>query len=258
MKINTRGTRSKSQDSRNKIKSRSLNFTSLFFLCKKKSLHLNLDSWFLLKSKTSWYLILASCIFLISCSSDDKDTIAPKPRAYYRISFPEKKYLNYDSVCPFTFEMPVYCRMDNDKNYGAEPCWLNMNFPRFQGTLHLSYKVVNGNIKEYLQDTYTLASKHQIKASGIEEQLISRDSNKVYGLIYEIKGNAASAIQFFLTDSTHHFLRGALYFNAVPNTDSIAPVLAFIKKDIYQMISTFRWKNDAKGSGSFLKTVHKK
>ena len=213
---------------------------------------------------SSWFMNLISCLFLIcctsllSCSSDDKDTIAPKPRAYYRLSFPEKKYVKYDSVCPFSFEMPVYCRMNNDKNYGAEPCWLNLNFPAFQGTLHLSYKAVNGNVKDYLQDTYTLASKHQVKASGIEEHLIAKDSNKVYGLIYEIKGNAASSIQFFLTDSTHHFLRGALYFNAVPNTDSIAPVLDFVWKDIYQMIATFKWKNDSNYSSSLPKAVHKK
>lgn len=223
---------------------------------------------FFLSAKKSWFLILTSNIFqgflifliscfsLVSCNSDENDTIAPKPRSYFRLSFPEKKYITYDSVCPFTFEMPVYSHMDRDKNFGAEPCWLNLNFPTFNGTLHLSYKAVNGNIKEYLEDTYTLASKHQIKASGIEEQLISRDSNKVYGLIYEIKGNAASSIQFFLTDSTRHFIRGALYFNAVPNTDSIAPVLEYIKKDIYQMIATFKWKNEE--SGNFPKAVHKK
>ncbi|MES2395946.1 MAG: gliding motility lipoprotein GldD [Bacteroidota bacterium] len=210
-------------------------------------------SWFLVL--VSWFLIL-TCFSFVSCSSDEDDTIAPKPRSYFRLSFPEKKYITYDSVCPFTFEMPVYSHIDRDKNFGAEPCWLNLNFPTFNGTLHLSYKAVNGNIKEYLEDTYTLASKHQIKASGIEEQLISRDSNKVYGLIYEIKGNAASSIQFFLTDSTRHFIRGALYFNAVPNTDSIAPVLEYIKKDIYQMIATFKWKNEE--SGHFPKAVHKK
>lgn len=219
-----------------------------FFLSAKKTWLLVLGSWFL----------LIFCVSIVSCSNDDEDSIAPKPRSYFRLSFPEKKYIKYDSICPFTFDIPVYSKMDNDKNYGAEPCWLNLNFPTFNGTLHLSYKAVNGNIKGYLEDTYTLASKHQIKASGIEEHLISKDSNKVYGLIYEIKGNAASSIQFFLTDSTHHFLRGALYFNAVPNTDSIAPVLEFIRQDIYQMISSFKWKNDFKESGSLPKTVHKK
>ena len=187
-------------------------------------------------------------IFSPSCNRDEESTFAPKPSSYFRITFPEKKYIKYDSVCPFTVEIPNYSRMEKDNHYKAEPCWLNLNFPSFNGTLHLSYKPVNGNIKEYLEDTYTLASKHQIKASGIEEHLISKDKDKVYGLIYEIKGNAASPIQFFLTDSLHHFLRGAMYFNAIPNNDSIAPVLEFIKKDIYQFISTFEWKNEREAS----------
>ena len=196
----------------------------------------------ILKLKQSCFLILISCFFIVSCAGDD-DTIAPKPRAYFRLNFPEKKYVKYDSACPFTFERPVYSQMDKDQNPGAEPCWLNLNFPTFNGTLHLSYKAVNGNIQQYLEDTYLLASKHQIKASGIEEKLIVRDSSHIYGLIYEIEGNAASALQFYLTDSTKHFIRGALYFNEVPNIDSIAPVIEFLKKDVYHMINTFDWKD---------------
>ena len=193
----------------------------------------------------SCLLLLASCLSLSSCGPDDDDeTIAPKPRAYFRLSLPEKKYVKYDSTCPFTFEMPVYAKMGKDDNSGAEPCWLNLNFPSLNGTLHLSYKEVNGNINAYLEDTYTLASKHTVKASGIEEQVIIRDSSKVYGLIYNIGGNAASSVQFFLTDSTNHFLRGALYFNSVPNTDSIKPVVDFVRKDILHMIGTFEWKNN--------------
>jgi gliding motility-associated lipoprotein GldD len=187
-------------------------------------------------------LILVSCAFCTSCGTDD-DEIAPKPRAYFRLSFPEKKYVTYDADCPFTFQMPTYSKMDIDRNAGAEPCWLNLNFPGMNGTLHLSYKVVNGNLQNYLEDSYVLASKHQIKASSIEEKLVARDSSKVYGLIYEIGGNAASSIQFFLTDSTKNFIRGALYFNVAPNSDSIAPVLEFVRKDIYHMIETFEWKN---------------
>lgn len=182
-------------------------------------------------------------ISLTSCSSEDDAAIAPKPRGYFRLHFPEKNYVTYDSICPFKFERPTYSSMGKDENAGAQPCWLNLNFPTFNGTLHLSYKPVHNNVQQFLKDTYTLASKHQIKASGIEEKLVIRDSSKVYGLIYEIEGNAASALQFYLTDSTKHFIRGALYFNEVPNVDSIAPVLEFIKEDIYHMITTFEWKN---------------
>lgn len=206
-------------------------------------------------------VVLSVCLIcsisLVGCGEDD-DTIAPKPRAYFRIDFPEKKYVLYDSTCPFTFEMPVYSKMETDKNERAEPCWLNLNFPKFQGTLHLSYKPVNNNVASYLEDTYTLAAKHQIKASGITEQLIVKDSARVYGLIYQIKGNAASSVQFFLTDSVHHFIRGALYFNVAPNIDSIAPVIEFIEKDIQQMISTFKWKDNKTSSGGLSQAVHKK
>lgn len=186
---------------------------------------------------------IAATIGLISCGSNDDETFAPKPKGYFRMYFPEKKYVTYDSVCPFTFERPVYSIMDRDRNPGADPCWLNVVFPKFNGVLHLSYKEVNKNLDQYIEDTYTLSSKHQIKASGIEEKLVQMDSNHVYGLIYEVDGNAASALQFYLTDSSKHFIRGALYFNEIPNIDSIAPVLSFIKKDIYHMINTFEWKN---------------
>lgn len=201
-----------------------------------------LDFGFWISAKVVFYCLLPIVCCLLSCGGDDDETIAPKPRAYFRLSLPEKKYVAYHESCPFSFERPAYSSMSIDKNYGAEPCWLNLDFPTLRGTLHLSYKPVNNNIQIYLEDTYTLASKHQIKASGIEEKLVSVDSSKVYGLIYEIGGNAASSIQFFLTDSTKHFIRGAMYFNAPPNTDSIAPVLDFVRRDIYHLIETFEWK----------------
>ncbi len=210
----------------------------------KKNKTLSISYQLLRKVITASFLILLSCVLFVSCGGDDDDTIAPKPRAYFRLTFPEKKYVKYDSIFPFTFEIPVYSKMEKGKSFNAETSWLNLNFPTFNGTLNLTYKELNGDLKENLEETYQYASKHQIKASGISQQAIAKDSSKVYGLIYEIEGNAASSFQFFLTDSTKHFLRGALYFNAVPNTDSIAPVLKFIQKDIYHMIETFEWKKE--------------
>lgn len=193
--------------------------------------------------KLKYSIIISIAVLLFAgCISEDDDIIAPKPRAYYRIEFPKKEYKVYDSVCPFKFEMPVYSYIENDKNIKAEPCWLNMQFAPFNSTLHLSYKPVTGNLDKYLEDTYTLAAKHQVKASGIEERLFKNDSLKVYGLVYQIDGNAASAVQFYITDSAKHFLRGALYFNCVPNIDSLSPVIGFIKQDIFHLIETFEWK----------------
>jgi gliding motility-associated lipoprotein GldD len=206
----------------------------------------------------SCIFILASCILFPSCGSDDDDTIVPKPHAYFRLSFPVKNYVKYDSIYPFTFDIPAYSKMEIRKSPDAKTGWLNLNFPSLNGTINITYKEVNGDIDENLKETYNYVNKHQVKASGIEEKLVSKDSDKVYGLIYEIGGNAASSIQFFLTDSTKNFVRGALYFNSVPNTDSIAPVVDFVRQDIYHLIETFKWKVSATASGSLPKAVNKK
>jgi gliding motility-associated lipoprotein GldD len=196
-----------------------------------------------LRSIIFMMVLLGFCILtLVSCGNDDDNTIAPKPRAYFRLTFPEKKYVEYDSTCPFKFQIPAYAKMVKNTYKDAEPCWYDLTMPSLNAIIHITYKDINGNLNDYLENTYTYVSKHQIKSSGIQEEVISKDDKKVYGLIYNISGNAASSIQFFLTDSTKHFLRGALYFNAVPNTDSIKPSVDFIKKDIYKMIETFEWK----------------
>jgi gliding motility-associated lipoprotein GldD len=210
-----------------------------------------------LKGVLSFVLILTSSAFLSSCGTDD-DTIVPKPHAYFRLNFPEKKYVKYDSIFPFTFDIPLYSNMEIRKSPDAKTSWLNLNFPTLNGTINMTYKSLDGDLDNNLQETYDYVNKHQVKASSIEDKLVSRDSVKVYGLIYEIGGNAASSIQFFLTDSTKNFIRGALYFNAVPNTDSISPVIDYIRKDIYRMINTFEWKKQTESSGSLPHAVNKK
>ena len=196
------------------------------------------------KNKFLIILIISLSPFIfVNCGDDDDETYIPKPKGFYRIDFPEKKYRLYDSVCPYKFEIPVYSFIDQDQHLGAEPCWLNVNYPKFNAQLHLSYKEVNNNLKTYLDDSRDFAIKHQIKATGLDETVIIRDSSRVYGLVYDISGNTASNVQFYLTDSTKHFLRGALYFNSIPNVDSLKIVVDFLRKDIIQMIKTFEWKD---------------
>jgi gliding motility-associated lipoprotein GldD len=125
---------------------------------------------------------------------------------------------------------------------GADPCWINVNFPKYNAQLHLSYKEITNNLDTILNESRELAIKHQVKATGLDETVIIRDSAKVYGLVYDISGNTASNVQFYLTDSTKHYMRGALYFNAVPNIDSMKIVVDFLRKDIIHMIQTFKWK----------------
>jgi gliding motility-associated lipoprotein GldD len=169
-------------------------------------------------------------------------TYTPKPRGYMRIEFPQKEYVRFDSICPFNFEHPVYGKVVPDMDYNSEPCWLNIEFPAFDGKLHISYKKIEGNLYEYVEDSRTLAYKHTIKADAINETSYSDMSEHVYGILYDIKGDAASGLQFYLTDSSRHFLRGALYFNVQPDKDSLAPVIAYFREDIIHLIETFEWK----------------
>jgi gliding motility-associated lipoprotein GldD len=161
---------------------------------------------------------------------------------YFRIDFPPKKYQTYKGECPFSFDYPLYARVIKSDMANAEPCWLNVEFPQFNAKVHLSYKYVSGNINEIIEECHTLAYKHAIKADAIDEKLYIDSANKVFGMLYEIKGNAASSIQFYVSDSTKNFLRGALYFNVRPNKDSLAPVIDFIEQDITQLMETLRWK----------------
>ena len=178
---------------------------------------------------------------LASCGSD----YYPKPQGYMRIALPEKQYVKFDTTYPFTFEYPAYSRFIPDTDVNAEPYWFNIDFPQFKGQLNVSYKTVNNNVIKYLEDTRTLVMKHIPKATAIESKQFVDKKNHIYGLTYTISGTeAASPFQFYLTDSTKNFVRGALYFNTIPNNDSLAPVIDFLKQDIVHLIETFRWKNE--------------
>ncbi len=187
-------------------------------------------------------LFLFTICFLFTACKEEDDVYSPKPRGYPRIIFPEKAYRNFDTACAYRFELPVYTQINKDRHKNAEPCWFNIEFPQYKATIHLSYKTVNKNINDYIEDSHNFANRHQIKATGLEETVIARDSAKVYGLLFDIAGNTASSLQFYLTDSTQHFLRGALYFDAVPNIDSLKIVIDFIRQDVLHMINTTSWK----------------
>jgi gliding motility-associated lipoprotein GldD len=189
--------------------------------------------------KATLLILLAG--LLCACSGPD---YSPKPRGYFRIQLPKKEYQAYADGCPFTFLYPKYAKIEPDKKAGAKPCWLNVQFPEFNGTLHLSYEHIASKamFDELTEDSHKLAFKHTVKASAIDEGAIAIPQHNIYGIYYTIDGNAASSAQFYLTDSTKNYMRGALYFNTEPRLDSIQPVLTFVKKDLDVMIKSFRWK----------------
>ncbi len=188
--------------------------------------------------KSKHFLTILIMIMVLSCH----ENYAPKPRGYLYLQMPEKSYTRFDSTCPFSFEYPEYGRVLPDEGTNTEPCWLNLVFPEYQGTLHLSYKPVREDLNKFTEDSHTLAYKHAVRADAIRETSYADPEADVYGILYDIQGNAASAVQFYLTDSSRHFLRGALYFKTQPRVDSLQPVIDFFREDIIHMIETLEWK----------------
>lgn len=184
-------------------------------------------------------VLLISLIF-VACNP----TGSPKPRGYFRIDLPEKNYVASDSSLPYLFEYPSYTTIGPDPQAPHEKYWININYPQFKATLHLSYKNISGDLFTYLEDAYMLVSKHIPKADAITDSVIYDTDRHVFGLTYRIEGSgSASPYQFFVTDSTDHFLRGALYFNTTPNNDSLEPVIRFIIGDVQHLINTVRWND---------------
>ncbi|HEY4195449.1 MAG TPA: gliding motility lipoprotein GldD [Mucilaginibacter sp.] len=194
-------------------------------------------------------------VLLLFAACNGNHDYSPKPRGYFRIDFPKKAYQQFDGPYPFTFIYPKYAVMEKDSAASLQKnnkklinmkYLLNMQFPQFNGTLHLSYESITSKkvFDELTEDARTFAFKHSVKATSIDQGIIHNSDRKIYGIYYTIDGNAASSIQFYVTDSVKNYMRGALYFNTVPRLDSIQPVLKFVKKDIDTMIKTFRWKSN--------------
>jgi len=192
-----------------------------------------------MKLSTLFAVILFSLIGFINFNCSENYN--PKPIGYPRADFPEKLYMPSGSRLPYLFDIPQYPHIQADKSPNAEPYWINVQYPALNATLHVSYKKINNNLPEYTEDSRKMVYKHTGKADNIiPKEWINTEEN-VYGILYEIKGDAASTLQFHLTDSMQHFVRASFYFNTVPNKDSLAPAQAFIREDIDRMIESFHW-----------------
>ena len=174
-------------------------------------------------------------LMFVSCNQD----YTPKPRGFFKLDLPQKKYYVIDSTCPFSFETANYSTMISIK----KDCLFDIDFPKLNGKLHITYLPLNNNLYEHIEQSRALAYKHNVMADGISETLYYNDSLKVYGILYDYVGMTATATQFFLTDSINHFFRGALYFNT-EISDSILPINNFLKLDVKHLIETFQWKDN--------------
>ena len=184
-------------------------------------------------------LLTALVLGICSCSRPSQ----PRPFGYYRIDIPDYGYRATSLPgYPFGFEYADMAELDTAVS-NAEPFWLDIVYPTLNARIHCSYKrIERNNLRLLTDESIRFVFDHAIKADAIPEQGYTNTEEHVYGVYYDLEGNTASPAQFFLTDSTHHFFRAALYYNNIPNADSLAPVNAIIRRDIHHMIESFRWK----------------
>jgi len=192
------------------------------------------------RSKT---VLLLTLLFAIATGwfSGCSENYVPKPRGYFRIDLPPHQYQMLDTIFPYKFPYSQYAEFTI---FNKDSDWVNISYPKFKAVLHFSYKAINKktNLRKLIDDSQAFVYKHTIKASAIDEQLFTDSIHSVYGLLFDIKGNAASNEQFYVTDSTRHFLRASLYFDVEPNYDSLAPVIAYIRQDLTVLIDSLEWK----------------
>lgn len=177
---------------------------------------------------------------IICCTSCEEELFIPKPKSYFKIELPPKSYEKETLEVPIEFEKSTFSFIEKVNEGGDK---FNLVYPLNKARIHFSYfDLKDKELQLFIEDAYNYAYQHNIKATAINSKSYAHDSTNVYGLVYDLKGNVASPVQFYVTDSTHHFLRGALYFEHTPNSDSIAPVLDYIKSDIDHLYQSLHWK----------------
>lgn len=182
-------------------------------------------------------------ILFMACSSDSQ-RVSPKPRAYPKINYPERSYHSWQNpACPVNLQIPDYAEIDIKENQDDNNCWFDIVFSPFNARLHCSYSSIKQpqDFEKYKSDAFKLVDKHNIKANYIERYPIHKH-NHTSGFLFKIDGPVASNYQFYLSDSTTHFLRGAFYFNTQVQIDSLQPVIDFLYPDIEYIIGSTEWK----------------
>jgi len=195
------------------------------------------------------YLCLVVVLVSICISCKNEEVYIPKPRTYPRVAFPDRNDSEFSQKdCPFTMSYPDYFKVQKERLQNEEgstnKCWFDLFSPELNSYLYFSYIPIDdgGHFDRLVEDAFELADKHNVKADYRDEIKIDNSSKNVQGLIFEIQGPVATPLQFYLTDSTNHFLRGSLYFGAKVNRDSIAPIYDFVKDDLELMIKSFQWQ----------------
>ena len=191
------------------------------------------------------FILFIAIIMISACNGDRVPT--PKPRMFPKVEYPKQSYEDFTlEACNFTFKSPAYSEVKTGIKFfneeSAHPCWFDLQLDVFKGSIHFSYIPIAGEntLDKLVSDAFRIVEQHNTKAEYREEILIE-NGNGVNGLQFNLEGPVASPINFFMTDTTNHFVRASLYFNASVDPDSIAPILDFVSKDVQKIIQTFEW-----------------
>lgn len=174
-----------------------------------------------------------------------RENYTPKPHGYLRISLPENhSYTPSPEGLPFTLDYSLYANWDDLKvseKSRKQSQWFNISYPKYKAKVHLSYIPIANNLDSLLEESHKFVFEHTVRANAINESTFIKEDQKLYCTLFNLEGNSASNMEFWATDSTHHFLRGALYFEITPNVDSLSPIIDYIKTDIIYMINSLEW-----------------
>jgi len=187
----------------------------------------------MLKKIISFSILFLVFVSIFGC----KKEVLPKPYGQLRLDYPEAEYAHFENKCPFTFEINSEAIIKEKTD-----CNFTIDYPKMKATIYVSYKPVSNNINALLRDAQKLTYEHVIKADDILEQPFINKENKVYGMFYQVDGNAATNAQFYVTDSVRHFIDCSVYFYAKPNFDSVMPAASYVKDDMQRIMETLRWK----------------
>ncbi len=188
--------------------------------------------------------LLISVFFVVSCGSSDEKGYLPRPKGYNKINLPKANYRPLKGDYPYTFDISTYAKVLPDTVSWAEPHWIYIYYPNWKAFIQITYKDLSNpknKLNLLIDDAYKLAYKHQGRASSIQDYVLTTKTGKKAGL-FELEGEVATSLQFYLTDSTKHYLRGAVYVRTATENDSLEPIIQFLKKDAIQLIQTLRWK----------------
>lgn len=187
-----------------------------------------------IKQLAGYGVMLLIAVLATSCGGDT----LPKPKAYLRLDYPMGKYLPLETNCPYTFGYNSLAKLKEGKDCSS----LMIEYPKMKATIYLNYKPIEGNLEKLLKDAQTLTYKQVVKADDIREQPFMNPEKKLFGMFYEVGGDAATNAQFYVTDNEKHFLAGSVYFYAKPNFDSIMPAASYLRDDMRNIMETVKWR----------------